>query len=377
MTQKTTKNTIQQNNKKTVEIFAYLCKRLYICHVSNENIHINTSKPTISDIAKALNVTPSTVSRALAGNTRVSLATREAVKQKAEELGYERNALASSLRKGTTDTVGMIVPRINRQFFSTVISGVEAILNPAGYNLIISQSHERTGDEHNALMTMLRNQVSGLIISHALAAPDSDLLKTLPKHNFALVQFDRVYSNLNGVTVTNDNFSGAYQATTHLIKSGYKRIGHLSGDELSNVYLDRAEGYKKALQDNGISIDESIIFTDCITRDKGFYGMEKAVQAGCDALYCAGDYAALGAVEYAKNCNISIPNEFGIVGTGNENFSELMTPSLTTLEQNAFDIGNRVAQAFLDIKNGETVLENNVIVPMRLVVRESSRRDKK
>lgn len=344
--------------------------------VSTENIHTSTSKPTINDIAKALNVTPSTVSRALAGNTRVSLATREAVRKKAEELGYERNMLASSLRRGTTDTVGMIVPRINRQFFSTVISGVEAILNPAGYNLIICQSHERTGDEHNALLTLLRNQVSGLIISHSLAAEESDLLTALPKHNFALVQFDRVYPNLNGVTVTNDNFSGAYQATTHLIKSGYKRIGHLSGDTMSNVYRDRTEGYKKALLDNGMSIDESIIFHDCITRDKGFYGMEKAMQVSCDALYCAGDYAALGAIEYAQNCNINIPNEFGIVGTGNENFSELMTPSLTTLEQNAFDIGNRVAQAFLDIKNGQAIAETNVVVPMRLVVRESSRREK-
>lgn len=345
--------------------------------MSDENIHTNNSKPTISDIARALNVTPSTVSRALAGNTRVSVATREAVKQKAEELGYERNALASSLRKGSTDTVGMIVPRINRQFFSTVISGVEAILNPAGYNLIICQSHERTGDERNALMTLLRNQVSGLIISHALTATESDLLSNLPKNNFALVQFDRVYANMNGVTVTNDNFSGAYQATTHLIRSGYSRIGHLSGDKTSNVYLDRLEGYKKALQDNGLSVDENIIFNGCITRDKGFYGMEKAVQACCDALYCAGDYAALGAIEYAKNCNINIPNEFGIVGTGNENFSELMTPSLTTLEQNAFDIGNRVAQAFLDIKNGQTIIEQNIIVPMRLVVRDSSRRDNK
>lgn len=336
---------------------------------------VTMARPTINDIAKALNITPSTVSRALAGNTRVSAATRELINRTAAEMGYERNLLASSLRKGSTDTVGMIVPRINRQFFSNVISGAEAILNPAGYNLIICQSHERLEDEKKAIMTLMRNQVAGIIISHSLEATDSKAVADIVKSGLVLVQFDRAYNGLEGISVTNDNFAGAYQATAHLAKSGYKRIGHLAGDILSNVYTDRMEGYKKALQDNGMEIDESIIYTDSITRDKGFYNMAKALQAGCDALYCAGDYAALGVIEYARHNNIKIPDEFGVVGTANENFAELLSPALTTIEQNAFDMGNRAAQAFLDQKHGKVEGESKIVIPMRLIVRESSRKN--
>lgn len=347
-------------------------KRLYFCTQNKKEQKM--ARPTINDIAKALNITPSTVSRALAGNTRVSAATRELISRTAAEMGYERNLLASSLRKGSTDTVGMIVPRINRQFFSNVISGAEAILNPAGYNLIICQSHERQEDEKRAIMTLMRNQVAGIIMSHSLETTDSKSLADITKSGLALVQFDRAFRDIEGASVTNDNFTGAYQATAHLIKSGYKRIGHLGGDLLSNVYTDRMEGYKKALADNGIEIDESIIFNDSITRDKGFYNMAKALQAGCDALYCSGDYAALGVIEYARHNNIDIPNEFGVIGTANENFAELLTPALTTLEQNAFDMGNRAAQAFLDIKQGKSDAELKIEIPMRLIVRDSSRK---
>lgn len=333
------------------------------------------AKPTINDIAKALNITPSTVSRALAGNTRVSAATRALIEKTASEMGYERNLLASSLRKGSTDTVGMIVPRINRQFFANVISGAEAILNPAGYNLIICQSHERADDEKRAIQTLLRNQVAGVIVSHALDNTDNKGIADLEKSGLVLVQFDRAYPEIHGASVTNDNFTGAYQATCHLIKGGYKRIGHLGGDTMSNVYADRLEGYKKALADNGMEVDESIIFSDSITRDKGFYNMAKALEAGCDAFYCAGDYAALGVMEYARHSGIKIPEEFGVVGTANENFAELISPALTTLEQNAFQMGNKAAQAFLDLKQGKSDAAKEIVVPMRLIVRESSTRN--
>ncbi len=346
-----------------------LRKRLYFCTTDFEK---SMARPTINDIAKALNITPSTVSRALAGNTRVSAATRMLIEQKARELGYERNVLASSLRKGSTDTVGMIVPRVNRQFFSNIISGAEAILNPAGYNLIICQSHERREDERRAIMTLMRNQVSGIIISHSLETLTDETLKEVIDSGLALVQFDRVFDSLGGASVVNDNFSGAYVATKHLVKSGYKRIGHLGGDSQSNVYADRLNGYKAALADCGLEVDESIIFSDSITRDKGFYNMAQALEHQCDALYCAGDYAALGVLEYARHNNINIPLDFGVVGTANENFAELLTPSLTTLEQNAFIIGNRAAQAFLDIKNKKVDAEGSFVVPMRLIVRDSS-----
>ena len=120
-------------------------------------------KITINDIAKRLGTTPSTVSRALADNKRVSLKTRELVKKVAKEMGYQPNLMAASLRKGKSDLIGMIVPRINRHFFSNVISGVEEVLNPEGYSLLIMQSQERVEVEAKAVDSLLRNRVAGII----------------------------------------------------------------------------------------------------------------------------------------------------------------------------------------------------------------------
>lgn len=333
------------------------------------------SKPTISDIAHALNITPSTVSRALAGNTRVSAATRAAVVKKAEEIGYERNLLASSLRKGTTDTVGLVLPRVNRLFFSNVIAGVEAVLNPAGFNLIISQSHERRDDERRAVQTLLRNQVAGIIISHSLETVDSGAFQQMFNNDdVTVIQFDRSFPGLGDVEVVNDNYQGAKTATKHLIDGGYKHIGHLGGDLTSNVYAERRQGYLDAMREAGFAEDETLIFDDSISRDKGFYNAAKALERGCDALFCAGDYAALGVIEYARIRGISIPGDLGVVGTANETFADVVTPSLSTLEQNAFEMGSKSAQAFLDVRQGRALETRKVNIPMRLIVRESSRR---
>lgn len=330
------------------------------------------TRPTINDIAKALGITPSTVSRALAGNTRVSTSTRLLVERKAAELGYERNILASSLRKGVSDTVGMIVPRINRQFFSNAISGAEAILNPAGYNLLICQSHERLEDEKKALQTLTQNQVAGIIMSHSLESVNSNHVREVVRNNIKLIQFDRVFSDLSGAQIINDNFTGAFLATKHLIKNGYKRIGTLTGGLASAAYRERLQGYKSALESEGFHIDNDIIFPDTVVRDLGFDKTNIAIERGCDALYCAGDYAALGALECARSKALNVPADFGIVGTANENFTELMTPSISTLELNAFDMGNHAAQAFLDMIASEHASPISVTIPMRLIIRQTS-----
>ncbi len=334
------------------------------------------SKPTISDIARALNITPSTVSRALSGNPRVSPATRAIVEKKAQEIGYERNVLASSLRRGVTDTVGLVIPRVNRQFFSNVISGVEAVLNPAGYNLIISQSHERRDDERRAVQTLLHNQVAGILISHSLETVDPVAFAQMfsSADDVTIVQLDRAFKGVGDVAVVNDNYNGAKIATQHLIESGYKHIGHLGGDLNSNVYAERRAGFVDAMNDAGLEIEESLMFEDSITRDKGFYNAAKAIEHGCDALYCAGDYAALGVIEYARIRGVSIPQQLGVVGTANETFADIVTPPLTSLEQNAFEIGSKAAQAFLMIKQGRKLEENTINVAMRLIVRDSSRK---
>lgn len=318
---------------------------------------------TITEIAVALGVTPSTVSRALSGSPRVKESTRQAVQQKAAELGYERNIVASNLRKGRSDIVGIIVPRIHREFFSNVIGGAEAVLNQAGYNVLICQTHESFEAEVKALQTLRNNRVAGVLLSHAIGAPDSSHVRAA-LGKMLLVQFDRVFADLPGTKVVSNNFEGAYQATQHLVQQGFRRIGTLAGFMNSAAYSERLAGYRQALKDNGLEPDPAIEFLDTIVRETGYAACKKALAAGCDALYSAGDFSALGAIDALKEQGI---DHFGIVGTANESFTALMSPSMSSLALNPYEMGRQAAQAFLS-----GAQDHSIVVPMELKIRESS-----
>lgn len=321
---------------------------------------------TIHDIARELGIAPSTVSRALSGSLLINKKTREQIEAKAKELGYVRNMIASNLRKGVTNTVAIIVPRINRQFFANVISGAQSVLNKAGFSVIICQTSEYLEAEIQALKTTMHNQVAGVLISHSIESTESKHITEILGNNVRLVQFDRIYSDLPGAKVVNDNFNGAYKATEHLIRKGYKRIGTLAGYKSVEHYVERIEGYKKALTDNGLQIDESIIYPNAILRETGYENAVSAIKNGCDALYCAGDFSALGALDAAKEAGMSVPEQFGIVGTANEIFTSLTHPSLSTIEMRPVEIGKAAATAFLEGSN------EKITIKMELIERESS-----
>jgi len=325
---------------------------------------------TIQDIAKALGVTPSTVSRSLSGSPRVKASTREAVLRKAEELGYVRNAMASTLRSGKANVVGVVVPRINREFFSNVISSAESVLNEYGYSVLICQTHERLEDEIRVLKTLVCNRVGGIMISHAIGDTDGSHISEIVGKSAVIVQFDRVFDNLPGPKVINDNVGGGYEATRHLLSRGYHQIGILAGVVSSNIYADRLAGYRKALEEAGIVFNPDLVFYDAIQRNSGYQAGMKAIQAGCDALYCTGDYSALGALEAVRDSGLSIPGDFGIVGTADEKFTSIMSPSVTSLSQHPRDMGRLAAEAFIAAVAGEETSE--VVVPMELLIREST-----
>ncbi len=331
-------------------------------------------KVTINDIAKKLGVTPSTISRALADNKRVSQATRDKVKRMAHEMGYQPNLMASSLRKGKSDLIGMIVPRINRHFFSNIISGVEEILNPAGYSLLIMQSHEKLESEIKAVHSLMRNRVGGIIISLSVETNRFEHLQGVVDANVPLVQFDRVCKDLKGPKIVNDNVTGAYLATKYLLHSGYKRIAHFSGNKMINVYGERIIGYKKAIAEELGEVDESLILEDTITRDSGLETIQKVIkEKEIDAVFCAGDYSAFGVFEGLKELEVEFPGKFGLVGFGNEPFAEMLHPSLSSIEQEGREIGRIAAQEMIDAINGDL---HNIerVVPVEFKERESSKR---
>ena len=324
---------------------------------------------TITDIANALGITPSTVSRALAGNPRVKEETRVAVEKMAKMLGYERNVVAANLRKGQSHIVGIVVPRINREFFSNVIGGAERVLNQAGYNILICQTLESFDAEIKALKTLKNYRVAGVLLSHAIDALNGDHVKEILEDT-PLVQFDRVFPDLPGAKVVGANCEGAFQATMHLIQAGYKRIGTIAGFMTSQAYVERLAGYRLALESAGIPFDQSIVYENAIVRETGYQAGLQAIEAGCDALYSAGAFSALGATDALKEKGLHIPEDFGIVATSNEGFTSLMSPTLSTLNQHPFEMGETAARAFLE-GSRETQ-----VIPMELIVRQSSKKQK-
>ena len=324
---------------------------------------------TITDISNALGITPSTVSRALAGNPRVKEETRVAVEKMAKMLGYERNVVAANLRKGQSHIVGIVVPRINREFFSNVIGGAERVLNQAGYNILICQTLESFDAEIKALRTLKNYRVAGVLLSHAIDALNGDHVKEILEDT-PLVQFDRVFPDLPGAKVVGANCEGAFQATMHLIQAGYKRIGTIAGYMTSQAYVERLAGYRLALESAGIPFDQSIVYENAIVRETGYQAGLQAIEAGCDALYSAGAFSALGATDALKEKGLHIPEDFGIVATSNEGFTSLMSPTLSTLNQHPFEMGETAARAFLE-GSRETQ-----VIPMELIVRQSSKKQK-
>ena len=323
---------------------------------------------TIRDIARALGITPSTVSRALSGNPRVKEETRRAVEKTAREMGYERNIVAANLRKGRSMIVGIVIPRIHREFFSNCIGGAESVLNQAGYSALICQTLESVEAEIQALKTLKNYRVAGILLSHSINAANGNHVKEI-LGNTPLIQFDRVFPDLPGAKIVGANCDGAYKATRHLIEAGYRKIGTLAGYMTSQAYVERLAGYRMALEDAGLPFDEKLVYYNTIVRETGYEAGLKAIKAGCDALYSAGAFSALGAIDALKEKGIRVPEDFGIVGTANEGFTALMTPSLSTLNQHPFEMGQAAARAFLEGR------QDTQVIPMELIERQSSNKN--
>ncbi len=338
-----------------------------------------TKKSTIHDIAKALNITASTVSRALSGNTRISESTREAVLEKAKQLNYQHNQIASALRSGRTYTVGVMVPTADRSFFSKVVRSIEEEVGRAGYNVIICQSYDRQKNERDNIEALLRLRADGIIASIAKETRDIEHFQQLRQRKVPLILFDRVSNQLEVSRVVIDDFLGAYRATAHLIEQGYQRIAHFAGLQHINIYQERFRGYRQALQDYGLVFDEKhvLYFQDLLIED-GMYGIRQllALPQPPDAVFSASDYAALGAMQILKESGIRIPQDFGLAGFANEPFTSFVEPGLTTVEQHSRQIGAAAANLFLEEIQAEPdqYVFRKVVLTPELIIRASSQR---
>ncbi len=337
-------------------------------------------KTTIQDIAKELNLTSATISRALHNNPRISEQTRRLVLEAAKRLDYSRNKIASSLRSGRSHTIGVIIPSVQMNFFGSVVHGIQTLANTNGYSILLYQTEESPQLEIKAIETFLGARVDGILVSLAKGTTDLSHFRELMRRKMPLVFFDRTNDMLDVPSVIIDDYKGAYFATEHLIKQGYKNIAHVSGQQHLKVFHDRLEGYKNAITANGREVDEKYIFPGNISIDSGkkavdyFLGLAQPP----DAVFAVEDYTALGVIQRLKEKEIKIPNDFGVVGFANESFGEYITPSLSTVDQQTVQMGREAFSMLVDLINGDHVIADikpKVILEPVLYCRCSSQKN--
>jgi len=309
---------------------------------------------TIKDIAKALGISTSTVSRALRDSYEISPETKQLVLECAEKLNYRPNPIALSLKERRSRSIGVVVCEIANNFFSQVIDGIESIAYDRGYNVIISQSRESYEREVMDLQYLASRSVDGLLISLSTETNDLSHLKGLHNKGFPIVFFDRITEEIDTHKVIVDNFRGAYDATEHLIRNGHNRIGVLTNSEFLSITHERVAGYKEALIRNGIKVDENYI-QHC------FYGgmiseeIEVAVNKlfiqknKPDAIFATSDKLTTGCLKTLKRRRLKVPDDVSLVGFSNTDIAELIDPPLTLVRQPAFEMGKAATDLLLQL----------------------------
>jgi LacI family transcriptional regulator len=336
---------------------------------------------TIKDIGKLLNISPSTVSRALNGNRQISQKTQELVRATAERLNYQPNKAALSLAKTRTKTIGVIVPNLGYYFFSRALQGIEDEATKRGFTIIACQSLEIQEKEVKNTVDMLRSGVDGVIVSLAQHSNNVQHFEKLQNHNIPIVLFDRVSDELKNTSkVTVDNVAGAFGAVEHLIKQGCKRIAFLTGPEKLVISNRRKDGYKMALAKYKIPYDPALIVHCEFDHDKAVEATNKLLKLSNppDGIFGMSDRFAVAAMVAVKQKKLNIPNDVAIIGFNNEPISAFLTPTLTTIDQPIYEIGQTAARLLIDqIEQGPSFIPKNKLFITKLIKRESSKREKK
>ena len=331
---------------------------------------------TIYDIAKILGLSPATISRALNDHPAINSKTKISIVNKASELGYRSNTFASNLRRKSTSTLGVIVPRLNSNFMSAVLAGMETVANEAGYNLLISQSLESGKKEKANAVTMYNSRVDGLLVSVAYDTDGFDHFESFVKKGIPLLFFDRIIEHEACGNITIDNVHAGFEATSHLISQGCRRIMHVTGNLKRNVYSGRFQGYQDALLQNNLPFDESTILVTDLSQEAGIEAAEKihAMPDRPDGIFIANDVCAVSCIKSLKEKGYLIPDDIAVVGFNNDPLSEVIEPNLTTVYYPGQQMGSIAVKTMINHLNGTQKIDtiNKIILGSELIIRGSS-----
>jgi len=338
---------------------------------------MKNTQATIRDLALKLNISISTVSRALRNAPDVNPATKKAVLELARKLNYEPNRVAQSLRSKKTHTIGVVVPEIAMHFFSSVISGIQEYAAQHNYSIMICQSMESAKIERSNIHTLVANRVDGLLISLSSQTTDVEHLQQVLDKKIPIVLFDRVTDLLDVSKVVVDDHDGAFSAVDYLIKTGCKRIAHIAGPSTLSISARRRKGYEDALTKHGIPIQEELIIH---VKDLESAALDATRQLldlpqRPDAIFCMNDPVAIQTMKVLKEKLVRIPDDISVIGFTNEPVSQFIEPSLTTVAQPAHTMGQVASKLFIhELENRDTYEPVVKVLPTELIIRNSTRK---
>lgn len=338
-------------------------------------------RPTITmkDIARALNVSVATVSRALKDNPRISPAQKQRIQQYAQEHNYMPNVLAESLRRSRVapqKVIGVIVPQIAHYFFSTILSGIEEQASARGYRIMVAQSEERYEREVRICQSFTENRVCGVIVSMAKDTHEYTHFQRLMEAGIPLVFYDRICTGMNTSRVVVDDYMGAYKAVKYLIDTGCRRIAFYGSDMKMEISKNRYNGYRDALLKHGLEVDETLHY-ECDNRmDAELLTPDVLSRPDRpDAIFAINDDTAIGILYTAKRMGLHVPRDLSICGFTNGERAIACDPMLTTVEQRGHMIGEEAVDILVDQVEGAIPMDKveKRIVRTRLVVRGTTK----
>ncbi len=331
---------------------------------------------TIKDIAQRLNISLSTVSRALRNASDVNSETKKAVLALSEELNYQPNRLAISLREKQTHTIGVIVPNLDF-VLSMMVRGIDEVALEAGYTVMVCQSNESFGREIVNTRRLLDSLVDGFIISVSSETKSFEHFKKIQERNIPMVIFDRVTPELSAPSVRLDNENGGFIAAEHLIEQGYKRIAILAGPKNLGISNKRMDGYLNALKKYKLKKDNDLIVHCDFNQDYAYFATLEllAMKKRPDAIFAISDRMAIGAMLAIKKKGLRMPQDIGLVGFNNEPVTTLITPQISSVDMSSFELGKAAAKLFIQtMHNTEDITPVEQILKPKLFIRESSQK---
>lgn len=336
---------------------------------------------TIKDIAKSLNLSISTVSKALRDSHEISEETKKAVNAYAEANNYKPNPIAQSLKRGLSKSIGVIVCNIDNNFFSQVINGIESVAYNKGYNVTITQSHESYERERLNVQHLSSRSIDGLIVSLSAETVNVDHFKKLHAKGLPIVFFDRVTDEIDTHTIVSNNYKGAYEATHHLIGQGFTRIATITSSNSLSITKERLEGYKQALLDHGLSVEDRYI-KYCrhggMLQEETEQALRELMEMGHrpEAIFTASDRLSTTSFSLLKQMGIDIPRQVALIGFTNSVSAHIFGPPLSSIVQPAFEMGKQTTELLIQLiesKHPVTQFEKRIL-DGEVKIRESSRR---